>query len=441
MFTSNTRKIAEEIFFHAVASVQPQHLLTKNIVLTKEIITLAGHQISRASIQNLYVVGAGKATAPMAQSVEQILKDQITDGLILVKHDHTLPLQYIQTVEAAHPVPDENGIRGTAQIVELLKKATPDDLVIVLISGGGSSLLIDVPEGCTLAELQIFFNLLLKSGADIGEMNTVRKHLSRVKGGQLAKIAYPAQVITLILSDVIGDPLDVIASGPTVPDPTTFTDAWQIVRKYNLEQEIPLSIRHYLQAGLAGTIADTPKAGDKIFTQTANYIIGSNTIALEAAKAKAETLGFHTAIVDTSVQGEAQQVAKDLVDSAKKIALDPVYPKPACLLMGGETTVKVTGEGLGGRNQELALAAALQLKGFPTITVLSGGTDGSDGPTDAAGAVVDEQTIIKAQDLSICPEDYLANNDSYHFFQQTGGHLITGPTLTNVMDIMMALIY
>jgi len=439
--SSDFLKHAEAVFRAGVAAVQPAPLIRKSVRLEGGQLTIAGIAFGLSSLQNIYVVGAGKATAPMAQALEAILGDAITDGLVIVKHGHAVPLQRIRTVEAAHPVPDENGIRGTEQLLQLTKKAGAQDLVICLLSGGGSALLVDTPPGCGLPELQRFFGLLLASGAAISEVNTVRKHLSQVKGGGLARAAYPARLVSLILSDVIGDPLDVIASGPTVADPTTFADAILIVQRYQLEEQVPASIWAHLQAGRRGKVPETPKTADPIFTNTTNALIGSNALSLEAARQKARQLGFHPRVVTDRISGEAREAARQVVAEAQRIALDPAFPKPACLLWGGETTVALTGtDGLGGRNQELALAAAVLLENQPGITVLSGGTDGTDGPTDAAGAVVDGFTASRARAGGIEPAAYLARHDSYSFFRQAGGHLITGPTLTNVMDVIVALV-
>jgi glycerate-2-kinase len=424
-----------------VEAVHPYALVKRQVQLTNGRLQIAGESFSLEKIRHIYVIGAGKATAAMAKAIEDLLAEKITSGTIIVKYGHTEPLTYITTVEAAHPVPDENGLYGTDQILHIAKKATENDLVINLISGGGSALLIDLPNGCTLGELQHCYELLLRSGASIEETNTVRKHLSGVKGGQLAKVVYPARLVTLILSDVIGDPLDVIASGPTVADPTTYQDAWQILEKYKLQDRISANIRLHLQQGLEGKIPDTPKPADVVFRQIRNYIIGSNTIALKAAESKARQLGFHTRVLGDGTSGDALQTAISLVTQARQMALNNSIAKPLCLLMGGETTVVVTGKGKGGRNQHLALAAALQLRPDENMTILSAGTDGSDGPTDAAGAVVDGTTVRKAAKKGIQAQAYFDDNNSYHFFSQAGGHVITGPTMTNVMDIMLALVY
>jgi glycerate-2-kinase len=432
---------AINLFQHAVKAVHPYALTRQNISSEGSCLHIAGESIALENIHRIYVTGAGKATAAMAKAVEDALGSKISGGLVILKYGHTVDLQHITIIEAAHPVPDGNGVSGTLQLLELLDKTTENDLVITLLSGGGSALLIDLPPGCSLAELQDCFTLLLRSGASIEEVNTVRKHLSAIKGGQLAKAVYPARLVTLILSDVIGDPLDVIASGPTVADPTTFEDAWQIIQKYRLEEMISSSIRIHLQQGLLGHIPDTPKPDDPIFRYACNYIIGSNSIALQAAENKAKEWGYQTRVLGADINGDAAEAAIQLVSQARRFALDKAVAKPVCLLMGGETTVVVTGKGKGGRNQHLALAAALQLRPEDNIILLAAGTDGTDGPTDAAGAVVNGATVHTAAAKGIQAQEYLINNDSYHFFKQAGGHIITGPTMTNVMDIMIALVY
>jgi glycerate-2-kinase len=432
---------ARDIFLHAVKAVHPYALVRKHIYLSDTFLHIAGERILLEQINHIYVIGAGKATAAMAKAVEDVIRERISEGLIVVKYGHAEQLRYITTVEAAHPVPDTNGVNGTKQLLNLARKAGATDLVIVLISGGGSSLLIDLPDRCTLQELQYCYDLLLRSGASIDEVNTIRKHLSGVKGGGLAKVIFPARLISCILSDVIGDPLDVIASGPTVADSTTFEEAWQILEKYGLVHQISTNIRLHLQQGLQKRIPDTPKPGDPVFKKVCNYLIGSNAIALEAAASKARQMGLHTTILGANISGEAGEVAVSLIAQARKVAASENVSKPACLLMGGESTVRVTGKGKGGRNQHLALAAALQLLPSDRLVILSAGTDGTDGPTDAAGAVVDGHTVSLAADRGIDAGAYLADNDSYHFFSQAGGHISTGPTMTNVMDIMLALIY
>jgi hydroxypyruvate reductase/glycerate 2-kinase len=386
------------------------------------------------------VIGAGKASASMAKEVENILGNRITSGHIVVKYGHGCELKYIDVSEAGHPVPDENGYRATQKILEIADQAMANDLIICLISGGGSALLADFPEGSSINDLIVTNQLLLKSGADIKEINTIRKHLSKVKGGQLARVASPAKVISLILSDVIGDSPDTIASGPTVPDTTTFEDASVILVKFNLIEEMPEFFVKHLEKGTRGMIPETPKPVDLVFNNTENIIIGSNTIALEACRKKAIGLGLNSFIITSQLEGNTVEVAESLVKTAVTFQKDDSIKKPCCLLFGGETTIKVSGKGTGGRNQHLTLVAALLLKDKTGITLLSAGTDGNDGPASAAGAVVDTQTFEDASLKKIDIEKYLQNFDSFHFFEKAGGHIITGPTMTNVMDIIVVII-
>jgi len=428
------RQKAIEIFLAGVDSVKPKSLICRHVSIDKGILWMNDISFDLSSIKNIYVVGFGKASAAMSQVLESILDKKITGGCVITKYGHSVPHKHIEIIEAAHPVPDENGIRGTERILSIVNHAGKDDLVICLISGGGSALLADVPEGCTLDDLKSLNSLLLKTGADITEINCIRKHLSKVKGGLLSKAAYPARLFSLIISDVIGDPLDVIASGPTVPDPTTFTDAISILKKYHIEDKIPNRMYQVLVDGMQNKHRETLKTSDEAVLNTSNLMIGSNHLALQSAKEKAESLGYHTGIVTEKLEGDVADVANFIIESVKSAE------KNTCLLFGGEPTVKVTGTGLGGRNQHLALIIADVLKDMPGITVLAAGTDGTDGPTDAAGAVVDSCTYKNASNLNLNMEQYIIDNDAYHFFKQEGGLIITGPTQTNVMDIMIALI-
>jgi glycerate 2-kinase len=396
------------------------------------------------NFNRVIVIGFGKAACPMAKAIEDSLPDPLKAGIIITKYSHCNEyiLERIKFFEAGHPIPDENGLKGTNAIIRLLENNDEHTLVVCLISGGGSALLVAPYEGITLSEKQKVTELLLKAGADIYELNTIRKHISNVKGGRLAEIAYPVRVISLILSDVIGDRLDVIASGPTAPDRTTFQDALAVLEKYSLADKIPLSVLDILRRGSQGLIPETPKENSIVFRTVENIIIGSNKKALEAAKTKARELNLHTEIISTEITGEARNIGKWLA----KVALEThknfrtSHHKPLCLISGGETTVTVKGNGIGGRNMELALAFALEIEGIEGITLLSAGTDGTDGPTDAAGAIVDGQTIVKAKAISLAPEKYLKNNDSYNFFKKIDGLFITGPTGTNVMDIQIVVI-
>jgi glycerate-2-kinase len=393
--------------------------------------------------QKLIVVGFGKAASPMLKAIMGDLGEKVREGIIITKYGHADQRDrsdIIKVHEAGHPLPDENGVKGTREVITLLKKADRNTLVVCLVSGGGSALLVSPWNGIGLQEKQKTTELLLNAGADIFELNTVRKHISEVKGGRLAEIACPAGLISLILSDVIGDRLDVIASGPTAPDRTTYRDAIRIIERYRLSDAVPRIIMDTLIRGTKGMFPETPKESSPIFQRVENIIVGSNRKAIDAAKAKAVTLGFETSIISAEIQGEARSIGKWLARKAVELKASAGQGRRICLISGGETTVTVRGSGKGGRNMELALSFAVEMEGKGGITFLSAGTDGTDGSTDAAGAVVDGETVRKARSLGMNPEDYLENNDSFHFFEKVGGLLITGPTGTNVMDIQITLL-
>ncbi len=434
----DARQKAIEIFLAGVDSVKPDQLIHRYVSLDKNILQMEDLKFDLNTIDHIYIVGAGKASAAMAKAMESILGASITHGHIVTKYDHSIPLKYISITEAGHPVPDENGSQGTQLILSIVKEAGENDLVICLISGGGSALLTDVPEGCTLEDLKTLNSILIKSGADIAEMNCIRKHLSNVKGGLLSRLAFPSKVVSLILSDVIGDPLDVIASGPTAPDPTTYKDAMAIIRKYHIEHDIPDSIWVVLNEGLEKKRPETLKEFDEINDLTKNLVIGTNKLALTTASEKAEFLGYEPMIITNRLEGDVLEVAEYIDESIRNAAKDTTHTKK-CLLFGGEPTIQVRGNGLGGRNQHLALWMAKKLASHPGITFLSAGTDGTDGPTDAAGAVVDANTLIHSALLNLNIDDYIQHCDSYHFFEQAGGLIKTGPTQTNVMDLMLVL--
>jgi glycerate 2-kinase len=442
--TGNTgltfREIAEKIFLEGVARVIPDRLISEVMHLDRNSLVIEKLHYHLDSFENIYVVGAGKASALMGEEVEKILGDRITEGHIVVKYGFSRQLRHIKITEAGHPVPDSNGFKAAREIVRICEKASANDLVICLFSGGGSSLLPDIPVGCTAYDMIQLTDLLVNCGADINEINAVRKHLSVIKGGQLARLAFPASLVNLIISDVPGDRLDVIASGPTVVDPTTFNQALAVLESYGLKSRLSPAIINYLNEGSSGKRPETPKENDMVFTRTHNILAGRNRMALEAAKKKALEYNFNALIIDDQLQGDIPAVAEYLVDTALKFRNDKDEVKPVCLFLGGETTVKMSGNGLGGRNQHLALASAMLLKNHPGITILCAGSDGNDGPTDATGAVVDSDTFISARQHGIEPEKYLTAFDSYHFFKKAGGHIITGPTLTNVMDIIVVLI-
>jgi hydroxypyruvate reductase/glycerate 2-kinase len=434
----NFRNIAEQIFLAGVKSVHPGKLIHEHICLEGGRLKIGSAEYPEAS--RIFIIGAGKATAEMAAAAEDILGSRISGGHIVVKYGHTCELRRIGITEAGHPVPDANGFKGTLKILDIARQASEGDLVICLISGGGSALLTDYPEGSTPEEIAKLNDLLVKSGATIHEINTVRKHLSNVKGGGLARAIFPAVSISLILSDVPGDPLDVIASGPTVPDPTTFSEALDILDKYGIEQQTPSSLINYLSDGCNGIHPKTPKEADPVFEKAGSVLIGNNRKALTSAAEKASSLGLDTFIEDALLTGDGIKAAEYIVEKALEYRTRSQSLKPACLLFGGETTIKVTGNGLGGRNQHLALNAAILLKNTMGITILAAGTDGNDGPTDAAGAVVDSETCHSAVMKNLDPESYLSDFNSYNFFKVAGGHIITGPTLTNVMDIAVVIV-
>ncbi len=441
----NLRAASLSIFRAALAAADPRAAIQRALARDHDALRVGSRSYDLRHVRRVFVIGFGKASAAMAQATEAILGERLTRGAVNVKYAHVAPLQKIQLHEAGHPLPDENSLRGTEKILDILRDATPDDLILCLISGGGSALLELPVAGVTLDDLRAMTDALLRSGATINELNTLRKHLSQVKGGQLARRAQGAQIVSLILSDVIGSPLDTIASGPTAPDPTTFADAWSVIERRGVKDVLPRSIVTHLERGARGDPStgsglDTPQSGDPIFARVQNVIIADGALACEAAARAAQAAGFNTLLLSTYVQGEAREVAKMLAAVAKEIAqFNRPVARPACVIAGGETTVTVRGKGKGGRNQELALAAALEIAGMENLVLFSAGTDGTDGPTDAAGAIADGETIARASALGLDARAYLANNDAYNFFQPLGDLIITGPTNTNVNDVMMVL--
>ncbi|WP_093394258.1 glycerate kinase type-2 family protein [Thermodesulforhabdus norvegica] len=429
------------IFQAGLKAVDPEVAIKRHVRKEGSLLILGSHSVDLKEIERVYVIGAGKGTAPMAVALEDILGERISDGAVTVKYGHGLPLRRIRLFEAGHPVPDEAGVRATEELLRIARKAGDKDLIIAAFSGGGSALTPAPVAPVGLEEKQEVTRLLLACGATIGEINAIRKHLSRIKGGGLARAAYPARIFSLILSDVVGDLLDVIASGPTAPDPTTFEDCLRIIDKYGIRPDVPEKVLKVLEEGVAGVRPETPKKGDPVFNNVVNLIVGNNFMALDAAQQEATKRGYRTLIMTSRMEGEAREVAKVISAIAKECAATgrPVSP-PACFLFGGETTVTIKGDGLGGRNQELALACAVELDGWNNIWVLSAGTDGTDGPTDVAGAFADGQTVSKARNAGIDALDYLRRNDSFNFFKATGDHLHIGPTRTNVMDMVCVIV-
>src|SRR5574341_232415 len=435
------RRAARRIFEAAVRAVEPGEAIHRHLAREGTRLRVGLESLDLNRVGQLVVVGCGKAASPMVGAIEGILGDRVSRGVVVTKYSHAQPTSRIRIHEAGHPVPDEAGMAGAQAILESVQGLTPEDLVLVLISGGGSALTPAPVKGISLAEKQALTKALLACGADIREMNALRKHVSRLKGGQLARAAQPARVITLILSDIVGDSLDAIASGPTVPDPTTYAHALAILDKYRIRGQIPGTIRSHLEAGAHGNVPETPKPGESLFALVGTLIVGSNYQALEAARDEAQALGFTPMILSSFIEGETREIARMHAALAREVRSsgNPVRP-PACLISGGETTVTLRGAGLGGRNQEFVLAAALDIAGLGPVAVLSGGTDGTDGPTDAAGAIADSATIARAEKLGLDPKKSLAENDSYHFFEKLGDLLKTGPTGTNVMDVRLILV-
>lgn len=430
----------ERILAATLAAVDPQEAVARHLQRDGEQLRAGGRAYALERFRRILVVGAGKAGAPMAQAAVQILGERLDGGLVITKQGHAGGVEQVgpvQLAEARHPLPDERGVQATRRLIELVSETTPDDLVICLISGGGSALLLSPVPGVSLADLQSLTAALLACGANINEINSLRKHLDQVKGGGLARLAAPAQLVTLILSDVVGDPLDVIASGPTVPDPTSFAEAYGVLERYAILEQVPPAVRAHLERGRRGELPDTPKQGDALFDQVQHVVVGSNLLAAQAALAQAQAEGLNTLLLTTYLQGEARQAGRMLAAIGRELeASGNPLRRPACVIAGGETTVTLAGKGgLGGRNQELALGAVQELAGLPDVTLVALATDGGDGPTDAAGAVATGATLERARQAGLGPADFLARNDAYHFFEALGDLLKPGPTQTNVNDL------
>ncbi|MEM3725341.1 MAG: glycerate kinase [Candidatus Bathyarchaeia archaeon] len=435
------RAIALNSFEYALRAVDPKQIIKSRVLLKGSKLLVNGHEFDLKKFKNIYVIGGGKASGAMAEALEKVLAKHITAGIVNVPHGSEHKTEIIEIHGASHPVPDEAGVEGTRRMLEIAEKAGENDLIICLISGGGSSLM-PLPRGeISLSDKREITNALLKCGATIKEINTVRKHISDFKGGWLAKKAHPATILNLILSDVVGDPLDFIASGPTVPDSTTFSDAIKILKNYGLWDKTPATIKKVLLDGEAGKIPETPKASDETFKKVFNVVVGNNRFASLAACKQLKRDCLNTLLLTTTMEGEARHIGTMLATIAHETFLygNPI-PKPAGIVAGGETTVTVTGKGVGGRNQELALAAALKLEGMDGVVLASLSTDGVDGPTDAAGAMVDGKTLVRANKAGLTPQEFLAENNSYKFFANLGDLIFTGPTGTNVNDITVIVV-
>ncbi len=430
---ASAREAAAAIWRAALAAGDVAPLLQRQLHLAGNRLIAGALALDLDRVRRVLVLGAGKAGASMARTVEAMLGARVSEGFVVVKDGYRLPTARIEIAEAGHPVPDGRGVAASARLLALAESATADDLVIFLVSGGGSALTPAPAPPVTLEEKQALTRLLLAAGATINELNAARKHLSRFKGGLLARAASPATVLTLALSDVIGDPLDVIASGPTAPDPSTYADALAVLERRRVLDRTPRSIVDRLRAGAGGKIAETPKAGDRVFERVTNLVIGNNALVVDAAAAEAERLGYRPHVLTRSLQGEAREVARDLVTRARAL------PGPVALIAGGETTVTVRGSGRGGRCQEFALAAALALEGGDSLVVLAAGTDGTDGPTDAAGGLIDAGTVARGRVAGLDPARALADNDAHALLTATGDIVATGPTNTNLLDLYLIL--
>ena len=436
----NLKKDCLTIFKAGVKAVDPFKAVNNFLKVEGDFFHLPEHTFKLSAFKNIYVIGAGKAGAYMASAIEEALGDRLNSGLVIVRYGHGADLKKVKVLEAGHPVPDKNGLQAARALMGLAKTFGKDDLVFCLLSGGGSALLPLPVAGISLKDKQDTTKALLSCGAPIHEINRIRKHLSQIKGGGLAKNVFPATLISLIMSDVIGNDLEVIASGPTVADTSTFLECKKILERHHLLSTIPIAVRNHILKGARGEGSETPKPGSVIFKKIINLIIGSNVQCLEAAEKKAKTMGYNTLILSSFVEGETREAAKTQAAILKEImSFGRPIPRPACIISGGETTVTLRGKGKGGRNQEFVLACGIGIAGWKGAAALSAGTDGTDGPTDAAGAYADWKMADRAKKLGLDPHHYLANNNSFHFFKPLNDLIITGPTKTNVMDLIVLL--
>ena len=407
----------------------------------QEYLVCGKQRISLDETERIFVLGAGKASSQMARAVERRLGSRIDGGAVVTQYGYAEKCRHIEILEASHPVPDISGLEASRKIEKLAADARKEDLVIFLLSGGGSALMPAPAPGISLEDKQSVTNSLLLAGAPIEALNCVRKHLSGLKGGNLARKVFPARMCVLLVSDVIGDPLDVIGSGPAIGDSTTFLQAKAYLQRYGVFQKIPETVRKRIESGCNHNIPDTPAPGDKIFKRVSHHVVANNTIALRAAYEKAKSIGYNVKVQTNSLSGEASEVGKSIAEHGKMISGNSRKKRsPQCLLYGGETTVRVLGGGLGGRCQELALSFAIEICGHENICLLAAGTDGRDGPTEAAGAIVDGRTAKTPKNQELDPNDYLRDNNSYDFFRQRLACIRTGPTGTNVMDLVVMLV-
>jgi glycerate 2-kinase len=430
------------IMAEALNSVNAEDIIQKHVTSDVNHLIVDNTRYDFSNYQQIYVIGAGKACVPMAASLQKVLKNKITSGLIITKDGYVdfgniNPKGKVEILVASHPLPDQRNINAASKLISFISNINHNDLVILLLSGGGSALLMCPASGISLDDIGNTTSVLMRCGASISEINTIRKHMDLFKGGGLIKFLASATVISLIISDVVGDNLEVIASGPTVADPTTFVDAWTIFQKYEILEKIPTRVKNHILNGIKGEIDETMKPGDPLLSKVYNVIVGRNIDAVNNAEKLANLLGFHTKLLTTCLEGEAAQIGKSIVNEVNHM-FSPSFlvSRPACLIAGGETTVTISGKGVGGRNQELALGAVKELSGSNQIILSSLATDGGDGPTDAAGAVATNETYSRGLEKGLDPNDFLLNNDSYHYFNKLGDLIKIGPTLTNVNDLV-----
>ena len=447
------RRLVDAVIHAALDAVDPREAIFRRVQRAGSALMIDGRAVDLRAADRVFLVSIGKAAAPMAGALIDLLGDDLAAGVVVTKRGHAAhfePPPVVRLVEAGHPAPDENSIAGARLIAAMLKDATDRDVLVCALSGGGSALVTLPVEGVSLADLQAATDALLRSGATIHELNAIRKHVDLFKGGGLAGMSRGAGTFALLLSDVVGDDLSVIASGPAAPDPSTFHDAWRVIERYRLESVVPASVRAHLQAGLRGDAPDTPKPGDPVFERVHNVIVGSNRMAAEAAERFLCSRGLNTLFLSTTVQGEAREVGRVASAIAREIvASDRPVARPAAVIAGGETTVTVRGGGAGGRNQELALSAAIGIDGLDAVWIVALATDGGDGATDAAGAIVNGGTMACARRAGLDAGRYLMENDSHGFFRALsatgesacGELIVTGPTGTNVNDLLFVLAF
>lgn len=443
MSTEAMRAHLQDLFWAAVRAVDPRQLIRRMVQVERAQLQIiqggTGTQVQTFPLLGrVIVIGAGKGAGLLAQELASVLGGRLAGGVVVIPRGQTAELHGVAVVHGEHPLPGPGSVAGAEQIAALLAQKHPSDVICFCLTGGASSLLVSPASGLSLDDKLAVNRLLLTCGADIHAINTVRKHLSRIKGGGLARWAFPATLVSFILSDVVGDDLSTIGSGPTVPDSSTFHDALAVLEGYDLLERVPSSVLTRLRQGCAGALPETPKPGDAVFTHVHNLLIGSNRLALNAAAAAAQRLGFTTQILDEPLSGDTTEAGRDFARILHTLL--QTCKAPLCVLAGGETTVRVTGQGEGGRNQEFALVVAQELHRVAGWALLSAGTDGVDGPTDAAGAFVDSRSIDRATARGLDPLAALRENDTYPFFAALGDLFTPGPTGTNVMDMKIALL-